>query len=971
MAGRRGHGRSILVALIGLLFAGIVAAVWMSFRAQDEAERAAVEQAEKIADNSLSLVFDPTDLTAPVTDERASELTQQVSAIVLDPSDFTSVTVWSSGGQILYATETGRIGNTLAGERGRIRTAIRGTVQTRISGGRFSVMVPLRTVSGLATDTAVELIRPDDTIVAAAGPWRTNALFLTVALLATVGAAWRVGRTHAAAPLPTGRPAPQPSIRPEPARRIEVPTPGLKEEADARRLAESRAQAAEERLALLQEQYRKALEDLQTFQQMARESITRPDARVEERALRAEGLVRTLEGQVKALQDEREQLAARVDELSAARPGAAVYEERRLLEAEQEAIGLRAELEGVQTQLAVAHRELGELRAGQVSPSDLQEELAATRREAKDAVRALEAAQSDAAAARAELEDLRTELRGLRTEEQRAAMLEDELRATKAELQGASASHRAELVEREAAFEEKVRAAREQFQHELAEIEASYREQLSLKEQEYASRLARAESQSAASEGRLASLQQELELAQAEARAAVEERDRAFEAFTAREAEFETLRSDLSARDDHAAAYLAELDGARAELQVVRDELAQAQETIASTQAELLAARSGASDESERARRLEHERGEAEQLAARLTQQLEDAAAENAELNRKLQELEARRALELAEDTGRAQIDDLLRVTQDRLAGQTEKLMAAEDRIHDLERELEVRVEQLEEVQAQLRQHQMSDALREIREPQVDGTAPDEEQQEAEPEERRASAPFMRELSADARKSLSRMTGIAQLLKHKKDAKDQAQLVKQLAAHLRRLDRTMADLLDADNLARGTIELAVKRTNLEALVQRVVEEAGSGADHDLRVETEELSIGIDPQRTEQIVAGLLRASSDRTASGKTITVRVRRADGGAIISVEDPESPTDASMSPVVRRFAEVQGGWAKVEAGEGGGSAFRVFLPDAAPERAAGDVQVLVDEGQAEPVRWEPEGAKLLVQELHRLAGE
>jgi hypothetical protein len=98
---------------------------------------------------------------------------------------------------------------------------------------------------------------------------------------------------------------------------------------------------------------------------------------------------------------------------------------------------------------------------------------------------------------------------------------------------------------------------------------------------------------------------------------------------------------------------------------------------------------------------------------------------------------------------------------------------------------------------------------------------------------------------------------------------------------------------------------------------------------------------------------------------------VRRADGGAIISVEDPESPTDASMSPVVRRFAEVQGGWAKVEAGEGGGSAFRVFLPDAAPERAAGDVQVLVDEGQAEPVRWEPEGAKLLVQELHRLAGE
>ena len=36
-------------------------------------------------------------------------------------------------------------------------------------------------------------------------------------------------------------------------------------------------------------------------------------------------------------------------------------------------------------------------------------------------------------------------------------------------------------------------------------------------------------------------------------------------------------------------------------------------------------------------------------------------------------------------------------------------------------------------------------------------------------------------------------------------------------------------------------------------------------------------------------------------------------------------------MSPVVQRFAEVQGGWAKVESQESGGSAFAVFLPDGA----------------------------------------
>ena len=40
------------------------------------------------------------------------------------------------------------------------------------------------------------------------------------------------------------------------------------------------------------------------------------------------------------------------------------------------------------------------------------------------------------------------------------------------------------------------------------------------------------------------------------------------------------------------------------------------------------------------------------------------------------------------------------------------------------------------------------------------------------------------------------------------------------------------------------------------------------------------------------------------------------------------ETSSDASLSPVVSRFADVQGGWAKVESRPNGGSAFRVFLP-------------------------------------------
>jgi hypothetical protein len=53
------------------------------------------------------------------------------------------------------------------------------------------------------------------------------------------------------------------------------------------------------------------------------------------------------------------------------------------------------------------------------------------------------------------------------------------------------------------------------------------------------------------------------------------------------------------------------------------------------------------------------------------------------------------------------------------------------------------------------------------------------------------------------------------------------------------------------------------------------------------------------------------------------------------------------------------------VEDREEGGSAFKVFLPDAAPRAAKNDVQIVVEEpGEA----WENSGAQL-VQELHRLA--
>jgi hypothetical protein len=216
-------------------------------------------------------------------------------------------------------------------------------------------------------------------------------------------------------------------------------------------------------------------------------------------------------------------------------------------------------------------------------------------------------------------------------------------------------------------------------------------------------------------------------------------------------------------------------------------------------------------------------------------------------------------------------------------------------------------------------------------------------------EDRRAATPFMQELSLDAKKSLTSILGLSLTLKHKSQPKEQAPLLRQLAAYARRLDHTVADLLDADRLARGEVDLHPRRTDLEALVERVVEESQVGNDHDVRLQTERIVASVDPVRTEQILMGLLRGATDRTPLGSAITIRLTKGEGGALISVEDMETSSDASLSPVVARFADVQGGWAKVESRPNGGSAFRVFLPaegimpDSPAEEADPEIELTV----------------------------
>ena len=973
-----GIARTVLTGLAILLLIGVVGSFVMGSRARGDALENAVTQARAITDSSLTLVLRPEDTDAPASDLRAEALTQQMRTVVVDPSDFDTVTLWSAEGEILYATEEGRIGNQLEGERERIREALKDKPQTRMQDGVLSVMLPLEFSPGVGQPAAVELTRSDAQIVTAAAPWRTNAIFIAVALIVVVALLLWSLRNPSSVPAQaqhpvmvraeqrsqTRVPGQAPSAEPPGPRAVTVPQPGIKEESDARRIAEDRARAAEERLSVLQEQYRNTLEELQVVHRQAQQVTSRTDPSMEERAMQAEDRARQLEEhareaderaratedrgreleerarlferQAQSLQAENEQLTRSIVERASETEGEGSGDDpARIRQTEQELIGLRAELEGAQTELSMAQRELEIAQADAARARELQDDLDAIHVESLRARETSESAQAELSSKDREVDDLRAELRALRAEEQRAAMLEDELRATKTELESVTASHRAELFEREAELEQKVRSTREEFQTELARMESQHREQMGLLESQLSERVTGAED----------AAQQRLDAAERE----IAERAQRFEHAERTVADAETKAERLET----------ELTVARAELET--------------TVAQLMTETERTRDLSARVQQAESMATEAAARADKSAADLASAAQENADVNRRLQEIEARRQLEIADVEGRADLDDILRVTQERLAGQTEKLIGAEERTQELQKQLTASVERLEEVESELRQQQMAQAMRHIRGEDAEGEADEAIAvgEAAALEDRRATSPFMKELSFDARKSLTRIMGITSILKHKKDAKEQAQLVRQLTAHTRRLEHIVSDLGDAETLVHGTIELTVRRTDLETLVRRVVEESGVDADHEVVIHADRLVVAVDPLRTEQILAGLLRASGDRTPAKKTIVVRLEQHEDGAMISVSDPEPSSDASMSPVVQRFAEAQAGWATVEDREEGGSSFKVYLPDGAgigePAGPTRDVKVVVDTPTDD---WEhSDGSSMLVQELHRLS--
>ena len=220
---------------------------------------------------------------------------------------------------------------------------------------------------------------------------------------------------------------------------------------------------------------------------------------------------------------------------------------------------------------------------------------------------------------------------------------------------------------------------------------------------------------------------------------------------------------------------------------------------------------------------------------------------------------------------------------------------------------------------------------------------------------------FLSAVSHELRTPLATIVGIALTLKRVGSSladEDGADLVDRLAANAGKLDRLLSDLLDLDRLNRGIVTPQLRPTDLAALVARVATEWETRRPLELAIEP--VVAQVDSAKVERIVENLLANADRHTTPDTRVWVKLARQDEGVLIAVEDAGSgvppelraalfepfrqgPDAPAHTPgvgiglsLVARFAELHGGRAWVEERPGGGSSFRVLLPDPPAAAAA-----------------------------------
>jgi PAS domain S-box-containing protein len=211
-------------------------------------------------------------------------------------------------------------------------------------------------------------------------------------------------------------------------------------------------------------------------------------------------------------------------------------------------------------------------------------------------------------------------------------------------------------------------------------------------------------------------------------------------------------------------------------------------------------------------------------------------------------------------------------------------------------------------------------------------------------------------LSHDLKEPLTAILGAAstlERLEHTLGEDERKHLLQTLVARTKGMNTLLTDLLDLDRLDQGIIEPRRFPVDLGHLTRELVAQTDVLRGRSVTLEAPRILANVDAAKVERMLENLLSNAARHTTSSTRIWVRVESANDGALLVVEDdgegiPEdqktvifeafrrgSSTAAGSGiglSLVARFAELHRGRAWVEDRPGGGSSFRVFLPDAPP---------------------------------------
>jgi PAS domain S-box-containing protein len=210
-------------------------------------------------------------------------------------------------------------------------------------------------------------------------------------------------------------------------------------------------------------------------------------------------------------------------------------------------------------------------------------------------------------------------------------------------------------------------------------------------------------------------------------------------------------------------------------------------------------------------------------------------------------------------------------------------------------------------------------------------------------------------VSHELRTPLTSVLGFAVTLEQRRRELSDEELesvVAELVSASHRLERLLTDLLDVERVRKGVIGLLRQQTDVLDLVQRVVGECDLDGRR-VSITGGAVQAEIDAAKVERIVENLVLNAVKHTPGTSSIRVGLDTDERDLILFVDDegpgiPEEfkkvvfeefnrgPSMLSATPgagiglsLVSRFAEAHGGASWVEDRPGGGSSFRVLLPD------------------------------------------